>query len=417
MNLATVLSIGDEIVDGRTLDTNARWLAARLAELGFEVTAHVAEGDAVADIRSGLDYAAGRGRVVVVTGGLGPTEDDRTREAVAAWAGVGLVEHGPSWDEIQAWFARLGRMPSEANRRQALLPEGARPLPNAVGTAPGFALAARGVEVFVLPGVPAEMERMFEDRVRPDLAARGRPLVQRTLAFAGVAESLLGELFADHMREGRPIRVGMTAHEGLIRVTARGAGDGAEAAIDELFAELARKGRRWVVGEGRGGLEDFVVGRLHRHGLRLALAESCTAGLVAARVGRVPGASEVFVAGLVTYANEAKQALLGVPAEVLAEHGAVSEACARARAAGARRASGADLAAAVTGIAGPGGGSADKPVGLVHFAVDGPRGGAVLERRYGDLGRELLRQRAATECLLLLLRALRELDGPEGSGA
>jgi len=422
MTRACLLTIGDELVDGRVEDSNSSWLAKRLTDLGIVVTAHLSQGDGLEEILSALDYAVSRADLILVTGGLGPTEDDRTREALARWAGRELVEDPGAWASIQKYFAMRGVTLADSNRRQALLPDGATLLPNRAGTAPGFRLCeeidggaeaddARTCEVFVMPGVPSEMRQMFEDGVLPRIQERGVELVQRSLAFGGVSEARLGQLFAEHLEEGGDLRVGMCAEFGLIRVTARAYGPGGEQRIDALFEELRQEGQAWYLGEGEAGLEEFIVRELERRGMTLTLAESCTAGLVASRLGQVPGLSHVLHRAYVTYANEVKHQVLGVPESLLEIEGAVSEACARAMALGVRRVAGADLAGAVTGIAGPEGGTEEKPVGLVYLAVASRDRIWCVERQYGHPGRQIVRNRAATDLLLLLWKALEGVGG------
>jgi PncC family amidohydrolase len=435
---ACILAIGDELVDGRILDSNSQWLAAQLTALGIVVTAHLSEGDGMGEILSALDYAVQRADLILVTGGLGPTEDDRTREALALWSGQKLVENAEAWKSIQDYFLTRGVELAGSNRRQALLPETAILLPNQAGTAPGFVLESSSTsdarsearsearheqgspkrwEVFVLPGVPSEMRHMFETGVLPRIQDRGVTLVQRTLAFGGVSEARLGKLFADHLTEGGDLRVGMCAEYGLIRVTVRGYGEEARSKIDALFAELSRLGEPWVLGEAPGqgeavgGLEAFLVREFVSRGMSLTLAESCTAGLAASRLGQVPGLSQVLSRAFITYSNEAKQEILGLPSSLFEEEGAVSDACARAMALAARRVANSDLAGAITGIAGPEGGSPEKPVGLVHLAVASRDRIWRVERRFGNPGRQIVRDRAATALLLLLLGALRGEGG------
>jgi len=346
-----------------------------------------------------------------VTGGIGPTEDDRTRDAVARFAGRELAFDDDAWTLVRSWFERRGRPAPASNRRQAEFPQGAEILHNRVGTAPGFRVEVDGpVDVFVLPGVPSEARVMFEEQVRPRLAGAGVPLVQDYIAFTGVSESQLGSLFASYLRERDDLRTGMTASDGLIRVCVRAIGDDRAASTHRVrtaLDELRELGGKWFVGEGDGNLEDFLVARLASENLTLALAESCTAGLCAARIGSVPGASAVFLEAAVTYTNEAKIARLDVPREIVDTDGAVSEACAVAMARGIAKRSGARLTGSITGIAGPDGGTPDKPVGLVHLAtcLDGKT--AHRRRLHGALGRNLVRARAASELLSMLFEAIR----------
>ncbi len=410
---AAFLAIGDELLDGRVRDRNLTFLARALGGCGFELGAAVFIGDPVAEIVEGLEFCASRAPLVVMTGGLGPTLDDRTRNAVAAWADRPLVFDEDAWTGIRNRFEKVrGLRAPESNRLQAWFPEGAEVLPNEVGTAPGFRLVRKGtagpVELFVLPGVPLEARRMFEREVRPRLPATGRRRMQETLAFAGVSESEIGGLLAPYLVEGRRVRVGSTASYGLIRITLNLEGaDEAEttAALEREASEIRKIGERWFLGRGGGEIEDFLGERLLEKGIDLALAESCTGGAAAARLTSVPGISGVFREAIVCYANESKKERLGVPADLLEREGAVSRACAEAMVRGLAARSGARLCGATTGIAGPGGGSPEKPVGLVWIATLFEGELRVYERRYGDLGRNRIRERAATDLLLALWKA------------
>lgn len=409
---AALLAVGDELLDGRTIDTNSAMIAAALLDDGIPVVRKLVIGDPVTDIVDGLRILAERARLIIVTGGIGPTEDDRTRDAVARFAGRELVFDADAWTSVQSWFAHRGRPAPEANRRQAEFPEGAEILPNRAGTAPGFRVEVDGpVDVFVLPGVPSEARIMFDEQVRPRLVGAGVPLVQDYIAFTGVSESHLGALFASYLREREDLRTGMTASDGLIRVCVRAVGEDRAAsthrvrtALDE-FREL---GAKWFVGEGKGNLEDFLVTGLIDRDITLALAESCTAGLTAARIGSVPGASAVFLEAVVTYTNQAKVARLDVAQSLLDTDGAVSESCARAMAEGLAARTGARLTGSITGIAGPDGGTEAKPVGLVHFATTLDGNTTHKKRLYGPLGRNLVRARAASELLSMLFDAVRD---------
>ncbi|MFQ5491120.1 MAG: CinA family nicotinamide mononucleotide deamidase-related protein, partial [Phycisphaerae bacterium] len=301
---AELLSVGSELTSGLTVDTNSAWLAGRLARLGIEVGRQVTVGDDLDAIKEALREAAGRSEVVVVTGGLGPTEDDRTRQAVAAALGVGVRTDEAVLEGIRAMFRRRRARWSESNARQALIPEGAQPIENPWGTAAGIRAEVGDSLVYCLPGVPAEMERMFEASVGPELADFGATgvLLTHTLRCFGAGESRIGEQIADLMGGTGPVRVGTTAHEAVIgiRFFVRGrTRDQAQGLLDEAVVEVRQRLGPLVFGEGQATLESAVGGILGSRGLTLATAESCTGGLLAKRLTDVPGSSAYFLRGLV----------------------------------------------------------------------------------------------------------------------
>lgn len=404
---AALIAVGDELLDGRVVDTNSAMLAGKLLELGIDVSAALVTGDPLDDIVRAIHFSLEEADVVLLTGGLGPTADDRTRVAVARVAGVELEEDSAVWERIRRYIEARGFPVSLTNRQQAQFPRGSTVLPNRTGTAPGILLEltadpVAGKRIFALPGVPPEAERMFDEEVAPRLAGAA-PLLQRTLCFGGVSESYLGQLLHPHLAEGGDVRVGITSSWGLLRVTVRAR---EPAPLEAALTEVRRIGAKWFVGEGYCTLEALLAEKLLATRTTLALAESLTAGLAASRLGRVPGISAVLLEGIVAYSNASKQGRLGVPSEVLASKGAVSEECATLMAEGLARTSGALLTGSATGIAGPGGGSPAKPVGLVWFATCFRGHTRTRERRYGDAGRNTIRQRAASDLLLLLLQTL-----------
>jgi nicotinamide-nucleotide amidase len=412
-----LVAVGDELVHGVTVDTNSAWLARACEALGLAVGRVTVVRDDEDELRDVVASAADRCEVVLMTGGLGPTADDRTRSACARAAGVALRFDEPSWQDILAWFARTGRDVPESNRRQAELPATADALPNGHGTAPGFEVAIGRARVFALPGVPREMRGMFVDvvepRLRASLADRLRPLALAELHLLGIGEAALGEHIVDLMQPGEP-EVGITARDGLLTVrVALGAPDpvAAQGEADAVVAEIRRRvPPEFVVYEGRESLADHLGRRLVEAGRTLAVAESCTGGMLGGEITGMAGISPAFPGGFITYSDAAKTAELGVPEELLAAHGAVSVEVAAAMARGAQARTGADLAVAISGVAGPGGGTEDKPVGTVCFAVAEARAGAVdvrsWRRRFPDLGREFVRRRSVVEALANVLRAV-----------
>ena len=368
-----IITIGDEVLRGEIVDSNKSHLAERLLSLDIETRFHVSVRDDPEDMEAAFRQAATRSEIVLVSGGLGPTRDDLTIEILARTFGRELELHEPSLEAIRAFFERFGRSMAKNNEKQAWLPAGAEVLPNPVGTAPGTMLREGGTTFFCLPGVPSEMRLMMEEQVLPRIAATrsGRVVRTRLLRTFGMGESNLDAELGDVAAEGEVVLGFRTAFpDNYLRPLARGA-DAAEADARIAHVVEAIRGRLGplVYGEGDETLE-VVAGRALRDaGRTVAVAESCTGGLLAQRITGVPGASDYFQGGVVAYANEAKTALLGVPADVIEAHGAVSEPVARAMAEGVRERLAADFGVATTGISGPGGGSEEKPVGTVWIAV------------------------------------------------
>jgi len=420
---AVILSIGTELVRGLRLDTHAVDLARAATAIGAGVVRHETLDDDAGAIAAAFRRAAAEADVLIATGGLGPTRDDCTRHGLAEAMGAALVEHPDAVAHLEAWAETRGRLISPSNRVQTLLPEGAEALPNPVGTAVGIAARLGEAQVYCLPGVPAEMRAMLRDSVLPRLreASPGRVARVRTLRTFGLPESEVGERLADLMAAGRPTRLGTACHAGVIDVHLHASGPPEE--VDRLLDADAAVVRERLGGavfaEGEQTMEAALADLLREAGVTVALAESCTGGLVAAKLVSVPGMSDHLLEAVVAYANASKVRTLGVPESLIAAHGAVSEPVVRAMAEGARDRAGACLALAVTGIAGPGGGTPEKCVGTVWFALADAEGTrAVQERLPGD--RALVRERAALYGLnLLRLRLSGRLNirSPGGRGA
>ncbi|HET6923668.1 MAG TPA: competence/damage-inducible protein A [Anaeromyxobacteraceae bacterium] len=409
MSLAVeILATGDELLTGQVVDTNSAWLMDRIWDLGLMVRRKTLVGDDRRDLAEALREAAARADLVVVSGGLGPTEDDLTTEVVAAVMGAPLEVHQPSLEVIRERFKKLGRLMTPNNEKQARFPRGATVIPNRLGTAPGFLVTLGRTEVACLPGVPVEFRGLCEEAVIPRVAARlGEVPASRLVKLFGVPESHADDLMRPVMDDPRNhgVRFGYRAHWPEIHVKWSVPGPEADARADRILAAVRAIFGEALWGEGKVELPELVVTRLLARRERVALAESCTGGLLAEILTGVPGASNVFDLGVVAYADSMKTAVLGVPAEVLVAHGAVSEPVARALAEGARRAGRAAWGLGVTGIAGPTGGSPEKPVGTVHLALAGPTGARTLLRQYrGD--RERIRRLAAFEALNVLRLAL-----------
>jgi len=421
---AEILCIGTELLLGNITNGNARWLAEQLAALGIAHQRQTVVGDNHTRLMAAVREAAGRCQVLITTGGLGPTPDDLTTATLAAAFDTPLVEHPEIWAEIQARMSARGRVCSPSNRQQAFLPEGAQVLPNPTGTAPGMiwtppagAWIQQGFTVLTFPGVPSEMEAMWQATAAPWLRAAGLAegvFASRMLRFWGVAESTLADQVADLLEGENPtVAPYAGAGEVKLRLTARATSTvDAEALLVPLEAEIRARTGAACFGVDGDSLASVVLEQLRQRGETLAVAESCTGGGLGAALAAVPGASDVFLGGVIAYSNAVKQGLLGVPAALLESHGAVSDPVAVAMAEGARRATGATWAIAVTGIAGPGGGSAEKPVGLVHIAVAGPDGCSSEGVRFGSSrGRGWIQRLTAGEALDRLRLKLADCPG------
>ena len=387
MPTAEILSQGDEVITGQIADTNASWLSEQLTSLGFDVTRHSAAGDRLDDLVQMFDEVASRCDVAIGTGGLGPTEDDLTAQAMADCLGVPLVLDEVAMEQIRDRYIRAGRVMPEVNQKQAWLPQGATRLDNQWGTAPGFAVRHRGAWMVFLPGVPREMHGMFPHVVLPLLhtefnAAPGRLVTLRT---TGIGESNLQERVAGVVVDGAVLgfRTSLPENHIKLRFPSGAASQPIVSAIQQLAEAI---GSPFFSVEGAsdlglelpgmdvvgGGLAEVTGRALLARGETLAIAESCTGGAVSARCASVPGASGWLLESVVTYANASKVRRLGIEPEALERHGAVSEPVAREMADSVRRQAGATYGLSTTGIAGPGGGSPEKPVGTVHIALSTP---------------------------------------------
>jgi nicotinamide-nucleotide amidase len=371
---AEVLTIGDELLRGEIIDSNKSFLSDRLLSLDVETHFHSSVRDDPSAMTDAFRRAASRADVVLVSGGLGPTRDDLTSQVLAESFGRKLVRDEEALEGIRAFFRAVGREMSENNAKQADFPEDAEVLANPIGTAPGFAIEEQGTLFFCMPGVPREMHKMMDEQVLPRIAQRaggGQVVRARLLRTFGTGESMLDEQLKDVAASG-DVSLGFRTSfpDNYLRPLARAASaEEAEAKLDRVCEQIRERLGAIVYGEGDDTLP-VVVGRLLRErGVTLAVAESCTGGLVAEQLTEVPGSSAYFLGGVVAYANEAKVRFLGVPEALLEEHGAVSEPVVCAMAEGVRERFGADFGVATTGISGPDGGSEEKPVGLVHIAL------------------------------------------------
>jgi nicotinamide-nucleotide amidase len=410
---AALVAVGDELLAGAQSDSNSAWLARELGQLGIEVESVELVGDDESLVAAAVQRALARAELVLVGGGLGPTLDDVTRHGVARAFGRELIESPEALAEVRGWFDRRGVAMSDTNRRQALFPRGARIVKNRAGTAPAFLLEEGARVVLALPGPPRELHVIWSEEVVPWLRARGwvgAALAEQRFYLFGIPESLFAEQSGEWMARDADPRIGCTVRDGTLTATlrARAASPDSLAALAARAAEFRVRFAREIYSEDEWALEQVLGRELLARGIAVSAAESCTGGLVLALLTAVPGISRVFSQGFVTYSDTAKQRAIGVAPELLGAHGAVSREVAEAMALGAARASGAELALAVTGIAGPDGGSAEKPVGLVCFAS--AFRGVVMstERRFPPTDRESIRRQAARTALFLGWRRLRE---------
>lgn len=400
-----LVSTGAELLSGRTVNTHAQTLARHLADLGLSLARDTTVPDDQAVIRETVREALGRVSVVVVSGGLGPTSDDITRDAVADVVEAQIVMHEPTCNAIRQRYARTNRVWNDKVARHALVLSSADVLENRVGLAPGEAIAWKGKLIFLLPGPPHEFEAVLVDHVVPRLrAVAGEPPLQQLFQLAGIGESDIIRLLPDDEFPGTGVDVAYCARPGSveIRLSAPPAASDAHARA----AALVRKHLgEWIYSEARVELETVVVAALRSVGKTVAIAESCTGGLVGHRLTNVPGSSEVFLGGIVAYANASKLRELEVPSDLLARVGAVSREVAAAMADGVRSRFGSDYGLGITGIAGPGGGTEQKPVGLVYIALSEAGGTAIQEFRFAG-PRATIKQMSAQLALDALRRRL-----------
>ena len=404
-NDIAILTTGDELLSGEISDSNTKSIAGVLATYGYRLRCSLSVPDQEQEIVAALQYLIGHVQFVIVTGGLGSTGDDRTARAAARALGQRLVVNDEALAMVQQWFARRNRRMEPSNERQALLPQWAQPLPNSIGTAPGFRLQHHGCELFFLPGVPTEMEAMFKRSVMPLLQQHlpeSSPLLQRTFKLFGISEPKIDRLIPyRQLPDG--VEVAFALDYPLVLVKLKAAGVDADLLLDQAEAMLLLKLGDYLLARHHETVEENVGKLLISAGLTLSLAESCTGGLLATMLTSIPGASAYLERAGVTYADSAKRDWLEVPELILEQYGAVSEDCARAMASGLMRITGTDLSLSITGIAGPDGGSVDKPVGTVFIALASESG--VHVQRYNFSGdRNQVQRMSATMALAWLHR-------------
>jgi nicotinamide-nucleotide amidase len=410
---AEIIAVGSELLTPERLDTNSLYLTAELNKLGVEVVAKCVVGDDRGRLADAVSRALDRSGIVILSGGLGPTEDDLTREAVAQATSRELVFHPEIAEALERRFAAMKRKMSEINKRQAFVIAGAEILPNDRGTAPGQWVSSNGAVAMLLPGPPHELKAMFEQQCLPRLARIVPKQAIRTafLRVTGMPESDLDALIAPVYKKYPNIATTILAANGDLQVHLRARCDTepeAEALLAEVVPPIESLLGDRLYSRNGDPLEVVVGGLLRQRNATLAVAESCTGGMLGARLTSVSGSSQYFAGGFITYSNALKRELLGVPAETLESFGAVSAETAAAMAAGARERAGSTYAVSITGVAGPDGGTAEKPVGLVYLGIAGPEGNAVTHRLFiGD--RERIRVFTTQAALDLLRRRLQGL--------
>jgi nicotinamide-nucleotide amidase len=385
---AEIVSVGTEHLLGQITDTNAVWLCNVLAGVGIAVYYRSTVGDNPGRVQEVFKQALERADLIIATGGLGPTDDDLTVAAVADALGLPMELHQEAWTHVQEFFRRRNRPLSNQQYKQAMMPRGARMIPNTRGSAPGVIVEHQGKTLVFTPGVPREMKGMIEDHVVPYLRERGlagQDVIRSRIVRVALGESVVEDRLRDLMRAGTNPTIAPYAHTGEchVRVTARGEESVVDGLLDETELAIRERLGRAIYAVGEQTLEETVARDLADAGVTVAVAESCTGGLIAHRLTRTPGASMYLDGGVVAYSNAAKSRWLGVSEQTIARYGAVSPETVRAMAEGARAQAETDLAIATTGIAGPSGATPEKPVGLVYIALAHASGTDVREMRYG----------------------------------
>ena len=406
MRKASIISIGNELLSGQTVDTNASYLSEKLLSIGIPVVSAYTSGDDIDLIVRMLNLASDDADLVLVTGGLGPTDDDVTRQAIAKFLGSELELQSELLEKIKNIFVLRERPMPERNKIQAYIPAGAKAIENNLGTAPGIRAESKGKLFFVMPGVPLEMKRMFEESVFPEIKkfAGKQAVVVLKLKCFGAGESAIAEKLGDLMRRGRNPLINCTVQYGVITLYILAAAEDKDKA--QQMAEKDEKRMRNVLGgliygTGEQTLAEVVGAKLAQQKKTLSAAESCTGGTLAKLLTDIPGASRYFTQGWITYSNNAKIKELGISADLIEKEGAVSGPVAEAMAKGARKKAGTDFAIGITGIAGPDGGSEYKPVGLVYISLDYD-GGCETKRFIFADSRDFIRLQAAQAALNML---------------
>ena len=410
---AEILCIGTEILLGNIVNTNSQVISKGLADVGIDMYHHTVVGDNPQRLKEALEIAFSRNNIVITTGGLGPTYDDLTKETIAKYFGLELEMYEPAKEWIISYIQKMHRVLTENSLKQAMMPKGCYIMENRNGTAPGAIIEKEGKTAIMLPGPPKEMGPMFQDQVIPYLEKRsGRVLRSHCIHFFGIGESQLEHQLHEQMEQMTNPTLAPYAKEGevMLRVTASAATpEKAETLMEPVIQQLYQRYSDLIYGMDVGDLQTAVVKMAQQKGVRVATAESCTGGYVAKRITDVPGSSAMFDCGVVSYSNQIKERVLGVRHETLESFGAVSTQTAQEMAQGVRRVSGADIGISITGVAGPDGGTPEKPVGLVYVGVDSDWHREVLElhlARNFQNERENIRYLASSNALSLALKTI-----------
>lgn len=407
--LAEIICVGNELLYGDTLNTNTQYLSQQLAMIGVDVQYQLVVGDDEPKLIAAIELASGRSDIVIFSGGLGPTYDDMTKETLAKTLGQAMVLDEPSLEAIKGFFARLGRDMKDSNNKQAYRPIGGVSLPNSNGTAPGIYVKSEDTHYFLLPGPPRELMPMYMEQVRPRLVELTKGVItSKIFSLAGIGESDLAVKIGHIMDHSDNPRIAPYVKIGTVNIRLTAKSDTSEQGqvlIEAAEKEILPYIGPYVYSEQGEDIEEVVIGLLKDKQLTVSAAESCTGGLFSSRLINIPGASEVYMNGFVTYSNEAKMKWLDVSEADLIAHGAVSEVVALAMAEGVRRTSGTDFGVGITGIAGPGGGTAEKPVGTVCIAIAGNDGNKAATHRFSG-NRQKVRELSAQYALVALYRYL-----------
>ena len=412
--IAEILCTGEELLLGDIVNTNAAFLSAELTALGLCVYHHSVVGDDPKRLGDCVAEGLSRSDIVIISGGLGPTKDDLTKETVGALFGRKMQMHAESLEAIKDYFAKTGRVMSKNNEKQAMMPEGAIVLPNHFGTAPALALENdNGQSVIMLPGPPSELIPLFFEQVVPYIKSKSsKAIVSKNIHFFGIGESALAEKLDGFLIDTYELCAATYCKEGevRIRITARADSESeAERACEDYAQKIMQtEAGAFVYGIDIGTIENAVVKALHESGLTLSAAESCTGGLIAKRITDISGCSDVFFGGCVTYTNDIKMRLISVSAETLERYGAVSEQTAKEMARGVRLATESDIGVSATGIAGPTGGTAETPVGTVFIGISTRNGESYRKLILSPMrSREYIRQASATNAFDMILKAIK----------